>query len=87
MQQMFTALERGNTNAGGGYIEQGEQQFMIRGIGLLRSPDDIGNIVVAEQQRRAGAGPRHRRRDDRRRAASGPGRAWTTRTISSPASS
>src|SRR6478735_11763909 len=30
LNQMFTALERGNMNAGGGYIEQGEQQFIIR---------------------------------------------------------
>ena len=45
---MFTALGRGNANAGGSYIEQGEQQYLIRGIGLLRSADDIGNIVVAE---------------------------------------
>ena len=36
-------------NAGGGYIEQGEQQFIIRGVGLLRSMDDIRNVVVAER--------------------------------------
>src|SRR5207302_7996452 len=49
MQQLFTALGRGNANAGGGYVEQGEQQYLIRGIGLLRSSDDIGNIVVVER--------------------------------------
>lgn len=48
MQQVFAALERGNMNAGGGYIEQGEQQFIIRGVGLLKSEEDIGNVVVAE---------------------------------------
>ena len=48
LQQLFTALGRGNANAGGSYVEQGEQQYLIRGIGLLRSPDDIGKIVVAE---------------------------------------
>jgi cobalt-zinc-cadmium resistance protein CzcA len=48
LQQVFTALGRGNANAGGNYIEQGEQQYLIRGIGLLRSADDIGSIVVAE---------------------------------------
>src|SRR5258706_1036702 len=46
MQQVFTALQRGNANAGGGYIEQGEQQYIIRGVGLLRSAADIGNVVV-----------------------------------------
>jgi len=48
LQTLFSALQRGNANAGGGYMEQGPQQFIIRGIGLLRSPEDIGNIVVAE---------------------------------------
>ncbi len=48
MQQVVTALGRGNANAGGSYIERGEQQYIVRGIGLLRSMDDIGQIVVAE---------------------------------------
>src|SRR2546429_6022609 len=47
LQQLFTALGRGNANAGGSYVEQGTQQYLIRGIGLLRSPQDIGNIVVS----------------------------------------
>ena len=46
LQQLFTALGRGNSNAGGSYVEQGAQQYLIRGIGLLRSSGDIGNIVV-----------------------------------------
>jgi cobalt-zinc-cadmium resistance protein CzcA len=49
MQQVFTALGRSNANAGGSYLEQGEQQYLIRGIGLLTSSDDIGNVVVAER--------------------------------------
>lgn len=49
LQQLFSSLERGNANAGGSYLEQGRQQYLIRGIGLLRSADDIGNIVVAER--------------------------------------
>src|SRR5471030_396687 len=49
MQQVFTALGRGNANAGGSYIERGEQQYIVRGIGLLRSPDDIAQIVVAQR--------------------------------------
>ena len=49
LQQLFSSLERGNANAGGSYVEQGRQQYLIRGIGLLRTPEDIGNIVVAER--------------------------------------
>ena len=49
LQQLFSALGRGSSNAGGGYVEQGQQQFLIRGIGLLRSADEILDIVVAER--------------------------------------
>src|SRR2546426_2095623 len=49
LQQLFTGLDRGSANAGGGYIEKGEQQYLIRGIGLLKSADDIGNIVVTQR--------------------------------------
>ncbi|HTQ73362.1 MAG TPA: CusA/CzcA family heavy metal efflux RND transporter [Burkholderiales bacterium] len=49
LQQLFVALDRGNSNVGGSYLEQGQQQYLIRGIGLLRSAEDIGNIVVAER--------------------------------------
>ena len=44
--QLFAALGRSNANAGGSYVEQGAQQYLIRGIGLLRSPDDIQNVVI-----------------------------------------
>ena len=46
-QNLLDALGRGNSNAGGSYVAQGPQQFAIRGIGLLKSADDIGRIVVA----------------------------------------
>ena len=36
LQQVFTALGRGNANAGGSFLEEGEQQYLIRGIGMLR---------------------------------------------------
>src|SRR5437773_7756549 len=48
LQQLFTALGRGSANAGGGYVDRGEQQYLIRGIGLLKSADDIGSIVVTQ---------------------------------------
>ena len=46
LQDLQNALGRGNANAGGSYVAQGAQQFAIRGLGLLRSADDIGQIVV-----------------------------------------
>ncbi len=48
-QNLLDALGRGNSNAGGSYVSQGAQQFAIRGIGLLRSPDDIGQIVLSSR--------------------------------------
>src|SRR5918912_2585228 len=48
LQQVFTALGRGNANAGGSFLEQGEQQYLIRGIGMLRSAEDIGDIVITQ---------------------------------------
>jgi cobalt-zinc-cadmium resistance protein CzcA len=46
-QNLLDALGRGNANAGGSYVAQGLQQFAIRGIGLLRSAEEIGQVVVA----------------------------------------
>ncbi len=47
LSQLSQAIQRGNANAGGSYVEQGRQQYLIRGIGLFTSIDDIGNVVVA----------------------------------------
>src|SRR5262249_34919378 len=46
LEKLFEALQRGNANAGGSYVERGEQQYLIRGIGLLRSASDIEKIVI-----------------------------------------
>jgi len=46
-QNLLDALGRGSSNAGGSYVAQGLQQFAIRGIGLLRSAEEIGQVVVA----------------------------------------
>jgi len=44
-----TALSQSNANIGGNYISVGDQSFDIRGLGLIRSLDDIENVVVAEK--------------------------------------
>lgn len=48
LAQLSSALEQSNANAGGGYIEHGQQQFLVRGIGLLQTPQDVESVVVAE---------------------------------------
>jgi cobalt-zinc-cadmium resistance protein CzcA len=47
--QLSQAIQRGNANAGGSYVEQGRQQYLIRGIGLFTGAEDIENVVVAER--------------------------------------
>jgi cobalt-zinc-cadmium resistance protein CzcA len=44
--EVFTALQRNNENTGGAYIEKSSTAYYIRGIGLVKSLDDIGKIVV-----------------------------------------
>ena len=46
LQQLYTALGRGNANVGGSKVTQGSQQYLIRGVGMLRSPDEIKDIVI-----------------------------------------
>ncbi|MBP4142708.1 CusA/CzcA family heavy metal efflux RND transporter [Flavobacterium sp. P4023] len=43
---VFTALEKNNSIAGGAYIEKVNQSYFIRGEGKVKSIEDIGNIVV-----------------------------------------
>lgn len=45
--QLSQQLSNNNSNAGGSFYSQGGQFYYIRGLGLIRSTDDIGNIVVA----------------------------------------
>src|SRR4029079_3977456 len=49
LSQLSQAIERGNANAGGSYVEQGRQQYLIRGIGLFTGPEDIENVVVDQR--------------------------------------
>ena len=40
------ALKKSNNDAGGEVIEMGESEFMIRGLGYIKSLDDVRNIPV-----------------------------------------
>ena len=48
--QVITALSANNSNAGGGFYSQGGQFYYVRGIGLVRNTEDIGNIVVGSNK-------------------------------------
>ncbi|MDT4288477.1 CusA/CzcA family heavy metal efflux RND transporter [Methylomonas sp. MO1] len=47
LNQVFAAIAANNTNTGGGYIEHGDEALVVRGTGLLKSAEEIGEIVVA----------------------------------------
>ena len=46
ISDLFDALQRNNANTGGSYIEQNSNQYYIRGLGVVKSFDDIANITV-----------------------------------------
>ncbi len=45
--QLVQQLANNNSNAGGGFYSQGGQFYYVRGLGLVKSLQDIGNIVIA----------------------------------------
>src|SRR3989449_2213830 len=47
LRQVFEALARSNANAGGNYIEHGDEQYVVRGLGTLSDAGDIEEVVVA----------------------------------------
>ncbi len=53
VEDVITAIENNNKNAGGWYMDSGSEQLVIRGVGWIRSQDaglaDIGNIPLKEK--------------------------------------
>lgn len=46
IRTVFEAVERSNLNVGAKVLESGDQELVVRGVGLLRSVEDIENIVL-----------------------------------------
>ena len=46
INEVFTALEKNNQNTGGAYIDKNPKAYFIRSQGLIKTLDDIENIVV-----------------------------------------
>ena len=51
LSSIFEALGENNRNVGGGYIVHADEQYLIRGEGLIENLDDLGKIVVATDER------------------------------------
>ncbi len=43
---VYEAVSKSNVNVGGDIIEQGNQAYVVRGVGLLDKIEDIGNITI-----------------------------------------
>jgi heavy metal efflux system protein len=46
LSQVEQALAANNINAGGGFIERGQQALNVRAVGLMATTDDVGATVV-----------------------------------------
>jgi len=44
------ALRRNNLNVGGNILERGEQQYLVRGVGLFQSVDDIASVALKTER-------------------------------------
>jgi cobalt-zinc-cadmium resistance protein CzcA len=46
LKSLFDAVAANNQNTGANFIEHGDQQYVVRGIGLVKDVEDIRNIVL-----------------------------------------
>ena len=49
LPQVLTAIASSNQNAGGNYLQVGEQNVNVRGLGLLKSIPEMGAVLIAER--------------------------------------
>jgi cobalt-zinc-cadmium resistance protein CzcA len=47
--QVLAAISNSNSNVGANYLELGAQSYNVRGIGLFKNEDDIGNVTIASK--------------------------------------
>ncbi|MFZ9507477.1 MAG: efflux RND transporter permease subunit [Burkholderiaceae bacterium] len=48
VQQVVQAIAANNANSSGGILPRASEQFLIQGVGLIRTVEDIANIVIRE---------------------------------------
>ena len=46
LKSLFEAIQNNNQNTGANFIEHGDDQYIVRGIGLVKDVEDIRNIVL-----------------------------------------
>src|SRR5437588_1795391 len=48
INDVVNAVNANSANEGGGRVARGDQNFVVRGVGLVRTLDDLGNVVVTQ---------------------------------------
>lgn len=48
LHDVFDAVARNNANAGGNILEKDDEKYVIRGVGLIKTLEDIDHIVVKQ---------------------------------------
>src|SRR5215475_7302355 len=46
LKSLFDAIQSNNQNTGANFIEHGDEQYVVRGLGLVKDVEDIQNIVL-----------------------------------------
>ncbi len=46
LEDVFSALHKASANATGGYVERGQEMFVIRSLGIFKDKADIGKVRV-----------------------------------------
>jgi len=46
LREVFEAVEKNNANAGGNFIEHNSEQYIVRGLGLVKTTEDLRNIII-----------------------------------------
>ncbi|MBN8751057.1 MAG: efflux RND transporter permease subunit, partial [Variovorax sp.] len=49
VQQVVDSIANNNANASGGILPLANEQYLVQGVGLIRTLDDIANIVLKQQ--------------------------------------
>ncbi len=50
LDEVIQTIENNNANAGGSVLNRGDQGYVVRGIGLVKNLEDIGQIVVKTEK-------------------------------------
>ncbi|MBL0220611.1 MAG: efflux RND transporter permease subunit [Myxococcales bacterium] len=50
LAEVRDALAKSNRNVGGGFLSHGDQEMVVRGVGYLKAPRDLQDVVLASRE-------------------------------------